>query len=367
MLRLVILLLFSITSIACQSVSEIYSVKLGAKENILLSEAYKVSDDLVGLCSRRRKRLKMQLSDPSKRPMSIVNEQNRVCRVFFRKWKIIPFAVLLITNDHEFLIGHPKPSSDFSFSEEHEQFGGIYYRNRTLAKSTIATQNINKVPTIVIGLPEHIDVKSSSEWVIVVMHEHFHQIQQSHPKYYKTAMKLKLSTDSPTSDWAKNYPFPYKDPFTQKLFQQKGHALNQAYQSKRKFDFRIYLQRRKDLQKLLKKKDRKFLRSQIWKNGVARFIEMEILDLLSHGYRPSNAFKSLENYEGFKIVKKRYEETLLLDLKYAALKERERRLFYSFGAAEASLLYHYTPNWLTKYFRHFFNLDPFFDSPELTN
>ena len=104
----------------------------------------------------------------------------------------------------------------------------------------------------------------------------------------------------------------------------------------------------------------------MWQEGVARFVEMEVLDLLSYGYQPSPAFRALDDFEGFKIVKKRYEDQMLLDLKYAALKERERSLFYSFGAAEASLLHHHYPQWLNRYFRHLFSLDPLLSSVEGT-
>lgn len=368
MLRFIFLALFIISSTACQSVSEIYSPKMTDRDKVLLTEVYKVTDELVGLCSRRRKRLKRAndgvISD-SLQSLKAINEQNRVCRVFFRKWKLTPFSILLVTNDHEFLIGHPKPSKDFSFSETHEILGDIHYRPRTLSKNLLATYPaVNGMPTVVIGQPENTTVKSISEWIVVIMHEHFHQIQMSHPKYYRVAQKLHLAKNASDKGWMLDYPFPYEDAFTQKLFQQKGHALNKAYRSKKKFDFRSYLQRRKNLQRLLKKKDRKYLKFQMWQEGVARFIEMEILDLLSYGYKPSLNFRSLDDYEGFKIVQKRYEDEMLLDLQYAALKERERGLFYSFGAAEASLLHHHYPKWLNSYFRHLFNLDPLLSSAE---
>ena len=50
------------------------------------------------------------------------------------QWRKAPFAVLLVTPEFEFLIRHPKPSSDFtSLGYDAVLKGEVYYRRRTPA------------------------------------------------------------------------------------------------------------------------------------------------------------------------------------------------------------------------------------------
>src|SRR5215471_13962752 len=55
-------------------------------------------------------------------------------------WSKAPFAVLLVTPDHEFLIRHPKPSADFTkLGYDALLKSDIYYRKRTFPSSFLAT------------------------------------------------------------------------------------------------------------------------------------------------------------------------------------------------------------------------------------
>src|SRR5215469_8935107 len=67
-------------------------------------------------------------------------------------------------------------------------------------------------PVIVIGKPASTSSKTSTPWLIVVMHEHFHQLQWAQPDYLKAINDLWLSKGDPTGMWILNYPFPYDVP-----------------------------------------------------------------------------------------------------------------------------------------------------------
>src|SRR6266404_291932 len=100
-------------------------------------------------------------------------------------WDKAPFAVLLITPEHEFLVRHPKPSSDFALiGEDPVLKGKVWFRKREHSTHFLATwPAVGGVPTIVIGQAENTTSRTSSSWVITLLHEHFHQLQYSKPHY----------------------------------------------------------------------------------------------------------------------------------------------------------------------------------------
>ena len=55
-------------------------------------------------------------------------------------WNKAPFAVSLVTPEYEFLIRHPKPSSDFVLVNYDPLLKSkVYYRQRTQAQNLLAT------------------------------------------------------------------------------------------------------------------------------------------------------------------------------------------------------------------------------------
>ncbi len=103
-------------------------------------------------------------------------------------WRRAPFAVLLVTPEYEFLIRHPKPSNDFAkLPYDPVLKSDVYYRKRKFPTSFLATFPAvrgSMISTIVVGEAENTWVKTSTPWVITLLHEHFHQLQDSHPNFY---------------------------------------------------------------------------------------------------------------------------------------------------------------------------------------
>ncbi len=129
-------------------------------------------------------------------------------------WRHAPFAVLLVTPEREFLVRHPAPSADFTRLEFDSLLGSdVWVRPRTHRPDLLATFPAiagSPVPTIVVGRAEQTAARTSTPWVVTLLHEHFHQLQYSQPTYYTDVAALDLSGGDQTGMWMLTYPFPYQ-------------------------------------------------------------------------------------------------------------------------------------------------------------
>src|SRR6185503_7856813 len=151
-------------------------------------------------------------------------------------WSKAPLAVLLVTPEKEFLIRHPQPSNDFtSLGYDPKLKSEVFYRDRKFQTNLLATfPAVNGVSTIVIGQAENTDSKTSTPWVITLMHEHFHQLQVSQPNFFKDTEALNLSRGDQTGMWMLNYPFPYETPAVSQQFSVLVRLLLEAMNAKSK-------------------------------------------------------------------------------------------------------------------------------------
>ncbi|HEY0726226.1 MAG TPA: hypothetical protein VGD41_20060, partial [Pyrinomonadaceae bacterium] len=93
---------------------------------------------------------------------------------------------------------------------------------------------VGGVSTIVIGQAENTDSKTSTPWVITLMHEHFHQLQDSQPNFFQDTQALNLSRGDQTGMWMINYPFPYDSPPISSQFAILVRLLVEAIETKPK-------------------------------------------------------------------------------------------------------------------------------------
>lgn len=133
---------------------------------------------------------------------------------------------------------------------------------------------------IVVGTPEKTN-KNSTNWVITLLHEHFHQYQFTSKNYYEEVKKLDLSGGDETGMWQLNYPFPYNNSKVVKQFNKYTSALFKAVSNveKKHFnkDFKDYLKERLKFKKILKPEDYRYFSFQIWQEGIARYTEYRFL------------------------------------------------------------------------------------------
>lgn len=282
-------------------------------------------------------------------------------------WDKAPFALLLVTPEYEFLIRHPKPSPDFTLTGYDALLqSNVYYRERTQPTNLLATfPVVGGIPTIVIGQPENTDKKTSTPWVVTMLHEHFHQLQYSQPGYYEGVNALGLSRGDQSGMWMLNYPFPYDWPEMKEQFSLLSRLLADALHAKTRSDFELklaaYMKQRHELEMTLSPDDYRYFSFQMWQEGIARYTEYRIAKMAAARYKPSKAFRALKDYQSFAEVANRIKGGIIIELVLRKLANEKRVMFYALGAGEGLLLDRVDPSWRRRYFVEKFYLDKYFE------
>ena len=273
-------------------------------------------------------------------------------------WGGVPFAVLLVTPTQEFLFRHPRPSPDFERLLDDPSLGGpVYSRSRVFPPTFLATfPAVGGVPTVVVGQAERTG-KTSTEWVLTLLHEHFHQLQMSAPGYWAGVNALGLTRGDTTGMWMLNYPFPYDSVTVQRRFQSAWQGLRAAIgdggpstaDAHHGASAAAALHSSLDsLRAALAPDDYRYLTFQLWQEGVARYTEYAMAERAARSYTPSAGFLALPDHESFAIVAARLRRGIVAD-SALALGERRRVAFYPFGAAAALALEAAGAGWRSKY------------------
>ena len=272
-------------------------------------------------------------------------------------WSKAPFAVLLVTPDKEFLIRHPRPSTDFtSIGYDTKLKSEIFYRDRKFQTNLLATfPAVGGISTIVIGQAENTASKTSTPWVITLMHEHFHQLQDAQPNFFKDTEALNLSRGDQTGMWMLNYPFPYEKPEVSKQFSVLVRLLLDAMQTKSKAKLSDYLSARDALRKMLSADDYKYFAFQLWKEGIARYTEYRVAKWAATKYRPTPEFRRLDDFTTFSSTADQVYDGIVHELSTLKIDEYKRVAFYPIGAGEGLLLDRSKPQWRNWYFAEKFD------------
>ena len=282
-------------------------------------------------------------------------------------WSKTPFAVLLVTPDKEFLIRHPRPSDDFkSLGHDALLNSEVYYRDRKFQTNLLATfPAVGGISTIVIGQAENTASKTSTPWVITLLHEHFHQLQDAQPDFFKQTEALNLSRGDQTGMWMLNYPFPYASAdvsrqvsiLTQRLVEAMAAKDQALFSSK----LASYLEARHALKKMLSPDDYKYLSFQLWKEGMARYTEDRVAHWAAAKFRPSREFRELKDFTTFAAVADQVRKGIVGELSTLKLEDYKRVAFYPLGAGEGLLLDRTNRKWRSRYFAEKFDNERYFD------
>ena len=211
------------------------------------------------------------------------------------------------------------------------------------------------VPTIVIGEPEQTG-KTSTAWVLTVLHEHFHQLQQSRPGYYAGVDALGLSGGDKSGMWMLNYPFPYDSATVQSRFANLAHALA-APVPMTASAVRAVTAARDELRASLAPADYRYLAFQIWQEGVARYTELQVARLATRAYAPTVMFRALPDFTEFATEAASLEREIHQGTAASSLGASKRVSFYPVGAATALMLDSASPGWRSHYFERGYSLD----------
>jgi hypothetical protein len=286
----------------------------------------------------------------------------------WKDWDKAPFAVLLVTPDYEFLIRHPQPTKDFvALGYDAKLKSDVYYRKRTLPVNLLATFPVIGLPsTIVVGQAENTFVKTSTPWVVTILHEHFHQLQNSQSNYYADVNALNLSHGDQTGMWMLNYAFPYQKEEVKEQFSKLSKMLLNLnlMNHENEFDAELanYLKERHRLKAMLNSDDYKYLSFQLWQEGIARYTEYRMAMLAAAKYKPTRVFRALKDYTPFAKAAADTRARIFKSLAEIKLDELQREAFYPFGAGEGLLLDRANPHWQERYFVEKFNVENYFKS-----
>ena len=291
-------------------------------------------------------------------------------------WNKAPFAVDLISSEYEFLVGHPNPPADFqrlaAAERRHPEgrgsdgplLGDVYFRKRVFQRDFLASFPLNGVATIMVGQAESTEAKSSTPWVVAVLHEHFHQLQYSRPGYYSQLSGLGLAHGDQTGSWILNFPFPYKEPEVDTAFSALCRVLAEALEAggTKQFQkkFSAYLESRKSFAARLRPDDYKYYSFQLWQEGVARYTEYRVARLAASKYVPTEDFRSLPDFSPFERVADSILKRIQSQLRTISLAKQQRESFYAVGAAEAMLADLNRSKWQQRYFAEKFSTDQYF-------
>ena len=281
-------------------------------------------------------------------------------------WTKAPFAVLLVTPDKEFLINHPRPSEDFiSLGRDAKLNSNVYYRDRKFQTNLLATfPAVGGVSTIVIGQAENTASKTSTPWVITLLHEHFHQLQDSQPNFFKDVEALNLSHGDQTGMWMLNYPFPYATSEVSQQISILSRLIVEALEANTQAVFSAklasYLEARDALKKMLSADDYKYLSFQLWKEGIARYTEDRVAHWAAAKYQPTREFQQLKDFTTFAAAAAQVRQGIVHELSTMKLEDYKRVAFYPLGAGEGLMLDRANPKWRSRYFAEKFTNENYF-------
>ena len=283
----------------------------------------------------------------------------QICDQLWPGWGRTAFQVLLVGDSTEYLVDNQRLPDGFTRLGHDSVLGAeVWARPRRFPPTLLATfPAVSGLPTVVIGSAERTG-KSSTAWILTLLHEHFHQWQYSQPGYNDGVSRLGLARGDTTGQWMLNYPFPYDSAPVQRAVRNLAAALVQALNARPEARTRALAavsDRRTALRNLLTAADYRYLEFQLWQEGVARFIEYAAGQAAAEA-DPSADFRILPDYQPYSQVSERALRGLRNELEQLDLGERRRVAFYPIGAAWALLLDQARPDWKQVYAREPFIL-----------
>ena len=258
--------------------------------------------------------------------------------------------LLLVDNEKEFVFN--TSVNDSSFIQNSNDYPS---RPASFNKQLLATfPLLNSKPTIVVGIPENTG-KTPEAWTATLMHEHFHQLQMNHPKYYTAQKALNLDKGDQTGMWMLNHPFPYENEQVNKQLKNIAFNLLSTDSMDVQFVLKKHQVEKAKLHQIIGDEHYKYLNLQLWQEGFARFVEMELTnEWIDH-------FDEIEQDQFSKIdiqeLSKDQNQQVIVHLTKSSPKELKRVYFYALGAAEAKLISKTNPKWKVQYFDSLFTTD----------
>lgn len=314
---------------------------------------------LVAICSR--------VVGPSALDLLLISEAYRLTEaVQDSVWPgglgAVPYPLLLVTTEREFLVAFPRTPPGFTKGPCFTSVGApILERPRHLPPNLLASfPAFGLPPVIVIGRPDATG-KTSTYWVLTVVHEHFHQFQSADPDYYSALEQLDLSDGDKSGIWMLNYPFPYQSSSIGERFSELSRSLARLIHQSSASEHCAFWQSYSAFLRDLSERDRRYLSFQIWQEGIARYIELRTAEVAARVYDPTQEFKALPDFKPFATVAAEIRAAIINELENPNLAERRRVSLYAFGAGLALLLDEDVPDCKTRYLTEKFAIERYIE------
>jgi len=263
-----------------------------------------------------------------------------------------PLRILLITDSLEYLFNHSKPSKDFKlFGYDSVLHANIYVRKRIFPTYLLAAfPAVNGVDCIVVGNPKNVN-KKDEDWIITLLHEHFHIYQGANLQYKKNIKLLGKKLKKGCTNWMLDYNFPYNEVSVINLFNKYSNLIYETYRTLDKDDFQKkinqYLLVETEIQNCLTLDDYDYFMFQIWQEGIARYTEFRYLKVLDLNKK---YFKDVYNLD-FTSKDEKLVNTYINSLLNNGLQKRKRHIFYSLGLLKGIINDKAYPEWKKEYFK----------------
>lgn len=272
-------------------------------------------------------------------------------------WSRVPFAVLLVTSTHEFLVGHPRPSADFArVGYDSLLRSEVLVRPRVFPPTLLATfPAVGGLSTIVVGQPSRTGTRSTG-WVLTLLHEHLHQLQNAQPGYFDGVRALGLARGDTTGMWMLNYPFPYDRAPVQRAFAEFAR-LAAAGSERGDVDGAALARAWGALRRRIGEDDARYLAFQLWQEGVARYTEYATATLAARRHVPTAAYAALPDVTSYADAATELRQRIVTQSHAAQLGTSRRAVVYPVGAALALTLDATSRAWREQYFTRPFGFD----------
>ena len=283
-------------------------------------------------------------------------------------WARSPMTVVIIGEDHEYMINAPRewePAGGFEIIEQTFIGQPIYRRGRTLPRALRAAFPIAGVPSAVVGAWRPAE-ESPNEWAITLVHEWFHVLQMTRGEEAKVS-ELQLG-EGVYPSLQLDYPFAYGDRDVGYAIHLLGNALYDFWSRSRSLPRVMQrtfvaetpwaaMQNFRTIAALKYGDDAyNYFRYQTWKEGVARYTQVHV-SLMAANFENNGRFYHQPGFaalQGSMSYARLWEEVTHTNywLMRASSGDQggDPTSFYGIGHGIAELLDSVHPTWKERYF-----------------
>ena len=259
--------------------------------------------------------------------------------------------LLLITDSLEYLYNLSDPGGNFKIDTSFKKGGYLIFTRPTITyKGMMASYPVVKgLPCIVIGTPQNTGL-TMDQWVLTILHEHFHLLQMNLPGYFEGVDALNLSGGDESGMWMLNYDFPYNEPEISRSLKKLGNLIADCIKEKGDCATEVS-EVLIDLKHQLSPKDFSYMEFQLWQEGIARFIEYEYACYLSE-----SEFKVHGAQSNFTELATGKYKAGINYLRNINSEENKREVFYDLGWGIRMILKNQDNSWQENYWRNRFKI-----------